>query len=291
MPLKPRVTTMSSLIQNNSLDNLLRILTNEPMAALCRCRDRVQDSEKSHNETLYESVAFTVGFVVHLKGDKGARDAFLTHDHWEGKPHAPDEGNLTRLATMFIAGATKSRGALYNRALEHTKIVDYFLEIDIEPSDIPAALKKKPIYKLLDEITGKAGGSDDHENDRTISPDKKGSSVKVSDDFDDDGDDLLGGSSGINNRPARPARHSRPMVRAGSGDGGAGRGPSRQRSRFDASRDVSVQVGAFRHIVLGMKQQQQLWICIERADDDTEDWKEFRVVNWKPLPQDAGPLH
>lgn len=137
---------------NNRLPDLLSVLDENPLNALHRCRRNFQASDRSHNEILYELIAFVVAFGLRLRQSPAECARFLNEEMWADTPQKPKEKNLPRLATRAALGALQSSGARYQQALEYTKVVEHFLEQGIEPETIPHRLRRKPIYKILEEL-------------------------------------------------------------------------------------------------------------------------------------------
>lgn len=180
------------------LVKLLQLLKEFPMYALRSCRDAFQTSAKTHNETVYETIAFIVAFYLELYDSPEKRNEFLADKYWEDKPQPPKEKNLVRLTAMYMVGATQSKGALYVQALEYTKVAKYFIALGVEPEAIPEELKRKPIYRIIDELeasqsqegeAGKAegGGSQPKRTptDQTATSDQNGDDDADNNDDDD----------------------------------------------------------------------------------------------------------
>ncbi|RYF13686.1 MAG: hypothetical protein EOO77_15150 [Oxalobacteraceae bacterium] len=285
---------MDDFAPNYSLATLLKRLEHGAMRALRWCRNGFQASAASHNETLYDTIAFIVAFVLHLQTNEQDRRAFLNDEHWSEKPHTTNEKNLSRLAAMYILGAKKCRGALYNQALTYTKVADWFLEIDIEPSDIPAELKRKPIYKLLDEIDARKAKENGTNKGTTshapaIARESGSSSDSVSSDQgnqdlldgkqlgidDQDGDDEPDDADGADGGSEPP----RPGGREPDTDPVEQKRTERTRPRFDAKQDIALRGAGFLTALLALRSHERLWVCVERTDKGGfDDWKELVVI-------------
>lgn len=276
---------MSKLVPNYALSNLLEMLKREPIHALNRCRDRYQASAASHHETVYEIIAFNVEFVLRLRNSERDQQDFLTHEYWVGKPQGPKKKNLSRLATMYVLGAKESRGALYEQALIYTKVVDHFLGIDIKAEDIPAELKRKPIYKLLDQIDSSKSRTGDtvalgEADDANLSGSGGGapaapkvnggkdlvvSSNIPTGDLIEEGDDDEAEGEDERSEPAQSGSDQKPKRAS-------------RRHRFNPKSDLVIMGDHYFNRVWDLGESETIWVQIQGMPP-IDEWKQFKIVD------------
>ena len=282
---------MDDFIPHDSLGSLLEKLKRNPRKALIWCRNRFQASAAGYHETLYDTIAFIVAFVLHLEANERDRRAFLEDDYWSEKPHSPKEKDLSRLATMYIIGAKTSRGALYNQGLIYTKVADHLLDINIEPSEIPAELKRKPIYKILDEINAKNAKEEatDEGTSSHVPAVAHGSGSNSDSVSDGNGNqELLGGEQlGTGDQDDADERdeadgETEPTklgVHVPDTDANGLRQPESTRRRFDAKRHIALRGNEYLTAILALRSRERLWVCVQRTDEAGDgNWKELVAI-------------
>ncbi len=276
----------------HNLRDLIRLMQRAALKALDACRSQFRLSEKSHNETLYDTIAFIVALVRHLRGSKEECEAFIADPHWADKPHRPKEKNLPRLVAMYVLGAKKSEGGLYQQALTYTKVIEYYLKKEVPVEDIPADLQREKLYGLLariDQAQEDPAASVEHRiGDRpTAEQDKLGratpkraspsqddgrrdndASEDDSSDTTDDSDDRdVGSPVGRSTLPADTDKGRN-----------AGAQPRRQgRYPFKRKEELAVKSGTHHQKFFDMKLDDEVEATIKRTSD-RDGWKQFSIV-------------
>ena len=255
-----------TLVINTTLEALLRHLETDPMLALERCKVGYTQSTKSHNERLYDFIAFLCAYVEKIRNNDKEREKLWSSDLWTKPLREPTEGNVPRAAARFMLEAGEARGSRYEQARTYGRIVQYFCSSGVAPLEVPAKLKRLGIYKVIDDIDV---ADDALENmsptDKTQAEKETTKPAKTktarSDDFKSgsrettppavDGDD--------NDNDNDNDEHLNPDVK-----------PTRTRSvrLFDPAKDIAIDAGEFFDTILTLEQGDRCLLQILCTDID-----------------------
>jgi len=274
------------------LQSLLTLMVRDAMQALEECQSEFQTSEKSHNEVLYDTIAFIVAFVLHLRRSVSDRQNLLTAPHWENKPHPVKEENLTRLTTMLVVGAKESKGNLYQQALDYTKVVEYYLDSEFDIEEIPGDLKQETISGVLRRVRSAQEPAQKGSHDsgagqiRAQAMDaRQAAATRVSkpendvDLFSDDGAEDEHSDSVDDDEPAvgaGKASRTTASKQIRKGQQSEAKGSKSRRYPFKQSKELAIVAGEYFGQFFGMDIDDELVVTVRR-NDDHDGWHQFEI--------------
>lgn len=148
---------MSKLFNMSFIEDLFNKLDDSPTEALEDCQKQYGKVEDFHANATHELIGFLCAYGAAIKDSPQLTNELLMHKSWPKRK--PKEDDVTLAATRFAMNAWETKTEVYERARIYSKVIDYYLSIDVDPADVPDRLAVTKIAGVLKELAANKKGT------------------------------------------------------------------------------------------------------------------------------------